>query len=144
MIKQIFFTLLLSFSLINISFSQCTPEPSFNGPEIFSQDTMTFLKPAVAEHPYSGVLTVKVPADTIISGFPVTIDSAGVENVLDLPAGFTWETNSNSNYWPGNTKGCLVITGNPTMSQLGQSIFTVEMTARSSSLAADFKFRFKI
>lgn len=146
MIKQLFLTLVISFLFVNISFSQCTPDPNFNGPAIFSQDTMTYLKPAVAEHSYSGYLTIKVPADTVINGFPlpITIDSAGVEDIKDLPSGFTWQTNSNSNFWPGNNKGCLVISGNPTMAQLGDYTFTVEMSAHGFGQVLPIKFRFKI
>ena len=132
--------------ITSYTFSQCTPDTTFKGPQIFNVDTLDTIKPAVAEYTYSCEITVKIPEDTLISGIPmpIAIDSAGIESVNNLPSGFTWQTNSSTNYWPGDSYGCFVINGNPTMSQLGVDTFAVVMSARGFGQVMPFTFRFLI
>lgn len=88
----------------------CTPDPNMNTSG-FSPDSITNLPPGIAGQYYEAVITTKIPADTAYNGISGTIDSIGVSNVMDLPAGLTWTTNTSSNFWIANSKGCLIIQG---------------------------------
>jgi hypothetical protein len=109
--KKFIFIFVSYFILMMTGNSQtCTPDPNMNTPG-FSPDSITNLLPGVAGQYYEAVITAKIPADTAYNGISGTVDSIGVNNVLDLPAGLTWATNTPSNFWVANTKGCLIIQG---------------------------------
>ncbi len=108
-------TLLLLFISITISFaaySQCTPVP-FPGPSFTNPDTAQGLSPAVATQTYHQVIHVRIPKDTLIPPLtvPVTIDSAGIVDIVSLPPGLSYVTNSATDFWPGGSYGCIVIQG---------------------------------
>lgn len=116
--KILLFTAILSFlSLQNLN-AQCTPTP-FPPPNLTNPDTTAGIPPAYANVPYSFIVNVRVPADTLIFGTPLPIDSIGLDSVKGLPPTFSYVTNSPSNYWKGGTYGCFEVTGNPTMADTG-------------------------
>ena len=91
----------------------CTPDP--NAPA--SGLTPDSLAPACPGDPYNFVITLGVPADTVVPAFgTVTIDSIVINNITDLPPGITYACNPGSCSFPGGTKGCLVFSGTPTAS----------------------------
>ena len=135
--------LLLSLTIAVVSaFSanaQCTPDPQFTEPGIYP-DSATGLTPACADQPYNELITIIVPVDTtaMIGPFPITLpfDSVVVSSWTGLPSGFTYSCNSPSNVFSpadgcafeGGVTGCVMITGNPTMAQIGsyQQIITTD------------------
>lgn len=128
--KKLLFFALIILALANNAISQCTPDTAFNQPGI-SPDSATNLPHAIAGTPYSTVMTCGIPHDTM--GLP--FDSIGVTSLTGLPAGFSYATNSPSGYWPGApnpgelNKGCLIITGDPTVGQVGTYPLTIVIDA---------------
>ena len=110
--KKILLLFVLGITLSFSAFSQCTPV-TFPGPSLTMPDTSQGLKPAVATVLYHQVISVRIPHDTIIPPLtiPVNIDSAGVIDIVNLPQGFTYVTNSATDFWPGGSYGCIVIQG---------------------------------
>jgi hypothetical protein len=60
-------------------------------------------------------MTVVVPKDT----FSFTIDSLNFTSITGLPTGFTATPNKSG--WPGNSSGCLEISGTPADSMQGKT-----------------------
>jgi hypothetical protein len=143
MIRKLLFTAALIFSGIILSNAQCTPGP-YTTPGIYP-DTVANLPVGYALLPYSGVITAVVPADTVISGFTLPIDSIGVTNVSGLPTGFIWTTNTVSHYWHGGTAGCFAITGTATHADTGWYHLNIFVKYYVAALtAADTVFGYKI
>ncbi|KAF5040495.1 hypothetical protein DSECCO2_532870 [anaerobic digester metagenome] len=133
---------LIIFSLIytSLSYGQCIPDPKYTQPGIYP-DSATGLPPAVATYEYNAVFTAVIPADTIVSPFPVmTIDSIGVALITGLPEGFQAIPNRPSGYWPGGTSGCMLITGNPTESQTGVYPLSITVVGYMGGLGLPFPY----
>ncbi|MFM7014697.1 MAG: T9SS type A sorting domain-containing protein [Bacteroidota bacterium] len=115
------FTILASFILLgsNIAFSQCTPNTSITQPGIFP-DSATGLTPAVMNQPYTQIMQMRVPVDTVVSigPLPVTVPIVSIElmSFTGLPAGLSYSCNPASCVYPGGSNGCVAITGTPTVS----------------------------
>lgn len=117
-LTNLFFLLVLFFHATQLS-AQCTPDPYVTKPGIYPDSAAGF-PPAVATYPYNLTITVVVPADTLIPPLPLLpIDSIGVTSVEGLPEGFQFLPSRPSGFWPGGTKGCALITGTPSKSQVG-------------------------
>lgn len=102
--------LLIPFIGITMAWAQpCVPGPE-TAPGIYP-DSATGLPVGYADVFYEAVMTVVVPVDTTISGFTVPIDSIGIVNFQGLPPGFSYTADRASGYWPGGTKGCVLISG---------------------------------
>jgi len=105
--------LLLMVPMIGIAFAMmaqpCVPGPQTQ-PGVYP-DSATGLPHAYANTVYSTVMTVVVPADTVVSGFVIQIDSIGITGFQGLPPGFSYATNNVSGFWHGGQKGCVLITG---------------------------------
>lgn len=129
MMKKLLFSVLLFLAFAVTASAQCTPDSLCNDPGI-CPDSATNLPHAIAGTPYSTVMTAAIPHDTM--GLP--FDSVGVTSLTGLPSGFSYITNSASGYWPGGpiggvNKGCLLITGNPTVGQIGTYPLTINIDA---------------
>lgn len=139
--------LLLSFTVACLTSAgvnaQCTPDPQFTTPGIYP-DSATGLAPACVDMPYSELITIIVPADTIVDlpivgPTPIPIDQATITSWTGLPTGFTYACYDagNTNFpvdqcdFEGGTTGCVLISGNPTLAQIGsyQQVITVEASA---------------
>ncbi len=125
MVKSLSLLSFLFFCVVSISFSQvCTPDPSAtkNGTH---PDTLVNFVPAYAGTPYSQTITIVVPMDTTVPILgKIKWDSTALSGVTGLPPGFTYSCSNTSSKpnlcsWPGGTKGCVIITGNPTTADIG-------------------------
>jgi hypothetical protein len=114
MMKHLLLTSVFAMAFSVQLMAQCTPSTACaNG---ICPDTIVNLTAANNGQAYSDFLTVVVPADTTVFGFPITIDSLVVDSISGCPAGINWTTNSSYNGWLGGTKGCVVFAGLPTTS----------------------------
>ncbi len=96
--------------------AQCVIDPySVNG---ISPNVTTNLPVAVVEKPYSTVLQFKVPADTATTYGTFPITHIKVDSITGLPEGFSYQANPSSATFPGGSRGCVLLTGNPTTAQL--------------------------
>ena len=82
-------------------------------------DSTTGIPKAYVNVAYNTVVTVVVPTDTVLFGFSFAVDSIGISSVSGLPAGFAYSTNPINDYIHGGASGCVLISGTPTLSQLG-------------------------
>lgn len=108
--------LLASFAFFGFAYqalAQCTPDPQYTAQGIYP-DTITNLPHATVGQAYSTVITVVVPEDTMVTDpLPLTLDVVDfvLDTIKDLPPGFTYECYPNTCVWPGNSSGCVLITG---------------------------------
>ncbi len=134
--------LLLFFIILTVGFgvnAQCTPDPQFTDSGIYP-DSATGLSNACADQAYSELITNVVPLDTITMFGPVPVtlvfDSVVISSWTGLPPGFTYACYDGENTtspvdqcaFEGNTKGCVLIEGNPTAADIGsyQQMITVD------------------
>jgi len=78
--------------------------------------TSTGLHPDSLRHGYVNViygdtLTILVPADTTISGQPVSFDSIKLSSITGLPSSISYHPNAH--HWPGSGFGCIYFSGTP-------------------------------
>ncbi|MES2656508.1 MAG: T9SS type A sorting domain-containing protein [Bacteroidota bacterium] len=111
--KKIYLLLLVIAASLNAS-AQCTPDPNWNSNGI----NPNRLPDGVVGQAYSTVISFKINTDTVIvyggTTYNVTIDSAIVTNITNLPNGFTYVCNNSDCAWPGGSKGCALFSGMPT------------------------------
>jgi len=128
--KALLLCLLVSFGLAFSASSQCTPDPLYTD-SVFGvwPDTMTNFPPAILNDPYFGQIDLIVPAGTgDIPGQSVNfpIDSGLVVDVVGLPAGLTFECNSQTDapctFLP-EMLGCAALVGTPT--ETGDFVLTI-------------------
>ena len=119
------------YSTFNV-FSQCIPDPSIplTASGIFPDSAQGFVAGTIGI-PYSQLITVVVPADTVYLGFTVQIDSIGLQSYSNLPPGLTLAASTPSHYWHGGTKGCAIITGTPTTEGSYKLQLTIKYIAAS-------------
>lgn len=132
MIKKLLFTLAIAFlGFGSTVFGQaCNPDPQYTAPGIHP-DSATGFAVGYANQAYSQLVTVIIPQDTVVFNIPLPWDSTVLVNILGLPNGFTYacwnnSTSPNRCSWRGNTTGCAIITGNPTISDTGTYPLTVK------------------
>jgi hypothetical protein len=129
---------LLAFSLLALfainAQAQCTPNP-FSGGLSNPSDS---IPPAVATDFYSQIIHIRIPDDTIIAPlvFPVTIDSAGILGVNNLPQGLSYQTNAPNDIWPGDTFGCVIVQGIPLTADTGAHNVDIEFIVYGLGQAA--------
>lgn len=129
MIKRISLIILLCFIFVLSGNSQCVPDTSIthNQPGIYP-DSATGLPHAFVGIPYSSVIQVFVPLDTVYNGFPATIDSINATNVTGLPPGFTYICTPSNCSFPGGTSACILLQGPaPTTGMIGTYPILVEL-----------------
>lgn len=111
--KKIYLLLLVIVASLNAS-AQCTPDPNWNTNGINPNK----LPDGVVGQAYSTVISFKINNDTVITynGTPyhITIDSAEVDTVKNIPPGFSFACNNSTCTWPGGGKGCALFSGMPT------------------------------
>ncbi len=123
-------------------YAQCTPDPYITKPGIYPDSAAGF-PPAVATYPYNLTITVVVPADTLIPPLPLLpIDSIGVTGVEGLPEGFQFLPSRPSGFWPGGTKGCALISGTPSKSQVGEYPLVFHVVGYISNLPFPYNITF--
>jgi len=121
---------ILLFVLASIKVSaQCTPFSS-NTPGIYP----SALAPGCQNVAYTDTVTFVAPADTVLFGFTIPIDSIKVTGVTNLPTGLNYVcTPSNcTQYNPSNgnpLKLCMLINGTPTTITPPNDSITVTGTA---------------
>jgi hypothetical protein len=131
MIKKLLFAFFFAAGFAHYANGQaCTPG-NFTGHGIHP-DSATGFVPGYANQPYTQLITVVVPQDTTppFPPIPISWDSTVLINIQGLPNGFTyacWNTSAPNARcrWKGNTTGCAIITGNPTIADTGTYHLTV-------------------
>jgi len=79
---------------------------------VFTPDCFTGLPAACYGTAYNTMLSLFVPADTLVSGFTIPIDSLGILSITGLPPGISYYLSSPSGYWHGGSTGSIVFYGN--------------------------------
>ncbi len=130
--KKLLSFFLIGFAYVSLQAQPCTPGPE-NAPGIYP-DTITNLPIASVGLSYFGVISAVIPTDSTISGISFTIDSIGITGIDGLPTGFIYTPNSTSGYWPGGGKGCIAITGTPTLAQVGTHPLVIHLLAKVGGL----------
>jgi hypothetical protein len=108
---------LVLFSCVSAS-AQCTPDVSCipSGQTYgICPDSATGLAIGTVGVPYSQVVSMKVPADGSDFGQPsAMITSIDITSVDSLAPGLSYTCSPPSCSFPGNSNGCILITGTPT------------------------------
>jgi len=129
------FLLLLSF--ISLSFAQanaqCTPAATLPRAGIFP-DSATGFMPAFASTPYSQIIQIRVPNDTLIPGTTTSltitkISLTGTIQVVPPLTGFNLACNVPNCAFPGNQINCANITATPSASDVGSHQLLIPVTA---------------
>src|ERR1035437_8766657 len=129
--KKLLLLAISVFLLKTASFGQaCSPASTYtntNTQRGVWPDTLVNFTTATVGVPYSQLVTIVIPKDTT-SGSPLFIhfnwDSTVMASVSGLPSSLTyacWNTSVRHNNctWPGNSIGCAIITGTPTIADIG-------------------------
>lgn len=124
------------FYIVHNSYGQCTPG-NYTFPGIYP-NVSDGLDTAYVDSLYEMVMTAVIPKDTLVMGNKLPIDSIGIMTFKGLPYGFTAQPNSPSGYWPGGSKGCVLITGTPADSQVGDHILKITVIAVVAGMPAPF------
>lgn len=132
------FLFALFLGIVFQSYSQCDPDTNYKNPGIYP-NPLENLDTAEVNIPYSEIMTAVIPKDTLVFGNRIPFDSIGVIKFDGLPYGFTWETNTLSGYWLGNSSGCLKISGMASDTQSGIYPLDIKVRAIISGLVNDQK-----
>lgn len=107
-------TLIGIFTLVSGTvIGQCIPDPQFTQPGIHP-DLNSISTTIEVGTSFTQDLTVVIPADTTIFNQTITIDSARLSDVLNVPQGMGYSCDVNDCTWDGGTAGCARISGVPT------------------------------
>ncbi|MBK8847928.1 MAG: T9SS type A sorting domain-containing protein [Bacteroidetes bacterium] len=98
---------------VQLSYSQCIPDPNITIPGIYP-DSATGLAPGMVGDPYSEVIQIRVPLDTSLLGVQIVVDSITLLSVSSLPPGLSSACNPSTCKFLGGTNGCILIDGIPT------------------------------
>ena len=129
--------LLLLLAFVGITLAQanaqCTPVTSLPRAGIFP-DSATGFMPAFATSPYSQIIQIKVPEDTVAPGttvsIPITkISLTGTIQVIPPITGFNLTCNVPNCAFPGGQINCATITATPTASEVGAHQLIIPATA---------------
>jgi len=141
--KLILLITFITISAFQIVSAQCTPTV-FSGPSFTSPDTSDVIAPAVETQLYNQIINVRIPEDTVLNGAVIAIDSAGILSVTGMPASLNWLTNSENNYWPGNSFGCVLIQGTPVIGDSGTYKVTVTIAVHALGIAMPFTLDYNV
>jgi len=120
--KKIYVLLMLLplFSLKAQTVPSCSINPTFihnHGEGIWPDSALNFVSGTVGQ-PYVQNITVNVPLDTTVSGFPCTYSYFQLNsstNNYGLPSGLSLACTAHTNFqFPGNDSTCMIIYGTPT------------------------------
>ena len=108
------FYLLILLSIVTVTtYSQCIPDPAWNTDGI----SPSRAPDGTVGTNYSTIISFKTPKDTSIvfqkTTYNCTIDSAKVDQIRNIPLGFTWACNKPNCTWKGGEKGCALLEGKP-------------------------------
>src|SRR3954466_14152441 len=117
MIKQLLSTFLFTATTL-IATAQCTPDvtciPSGTAYGV-CPDSATGLKHGVVNVPYTETVSLKIPATTDAFGVPGgTVTSIELDTMIGLEPNLTYQCSAPSCIYPGNSTGCVLISGTPT------------------------------
>lgn len=117
MIKKLLSTFLFASTTI-ISVAQCTPDVSCvpSGKTYgICPDSTTGLKQGVVGVPYTETVSLMIPATGADLGQPsATVKDVQITSVDSLAPGLTYTCTPSNCTFPGNSTGCVLITGTPT------------------------------
>jgi len=131
--KNILTVILLSVAYTTNIFSQCTPPSPTGNPGLSpAPANVPCLERGV---PYDYTLNFENFSSFNCSGFSVSINSATIDDLDNLPCGITWQADQSS-YTAGET-GCIRITGTTT-DVVGQYPLTVSMTFNLNILGSPY------
>ncbi|NTW31265.1 MAG: T9SS type A sorting domain-containing protein [Bacteroidetes bacterium] len=117
MLKKLSFITLFIIAVNTLIYAQpCTPDVTHTTPGTYP-DTVTNLPIDTAGIQYNAVMTAVIPADTVISGLHIDIDSIGITGMSGLPSGFSYAASTSTGYWHGGSAGCILISGTATDAQ---------------------------
>jgi hypothetical protein len=108
--KRLLFLIATSLFISYTGYSQCTPDLSNTHVGILP-DSATNLPHAVVGVPYSTVMQVYVPVDTVSGSITCDYDYVKLTSMTGLPAGWTYACVPNNCTFPGNSHGCVLLTG---------------------------------
>lgn len=114
----------MAFLSAAIGFSQaCTPDTAYTSPGIYP-DSATGIPAATELVPYSIVITVIVPPDTMVDlgGGPVyaTIDSIVLTQIVNKPAWLLYDCAPATCAFPGGDSSCALFHGTPPLGSAGK------------------------
>lgn len=126
-----FLSALVALSLSFNSMAQvCTPD--VNRTDLVYPINSADVAPAIVNTPYEQVFYFKIPQDTVVSSNGNDIDgiinSMTLLNVENVPNGMTYQCSSTNCVFPGNSYGCMVISGTPTQ----QGNFNIVLKTRTN------------
>jgi hypothetical protein len=94
----------------------CTPDVNRN--DLVYPKNSADVAPATINAPYEQVFYFKIPRDTVVNYAGNDIDgiinSMTIIDIEGVPVGMSYECNTNNCVFPGNSHGCMVISGVPT------------------------------
>lgn len=136
--RNILLTCVFAVGLTTLLNAQCTPGPEY-GNGVYP-DTITNFVLGCKDVPYEQVISIQVPADTIIDttimGQQLTLTAEFnyilIDEVHGLPSGYSLACNPNDCKFLGDDVGCAVISG--TTSDVGTYNLTFELNADLSAV----------
>ncbi len=136
--KQTLLAVILIITLGLKSWGQCTPFWPTGGGHGINPDSATNLTHALEGVAYNSTIQFFTPSDTIYDGplgpVPAVIDFITITNVNGLSAipnisPFTYVPNPSNGVFPGESVGCINITGTPSIGSAGTYNLVVDVTA---------------
>ncbi len=116
---SLFVVSLFGIVLVN---AQCTPDPAYTNTGLYPADSLPHADVGTS---YSTIMTIVIPADTILPIVgAVPIDSVGITSIDGLSANLTYQADATNDYWPGGTSGCILISGTPAPADAGIDTLT--------------------
>ncbi|MBW8050662.1 MAG: T9SS type A sorting domain-containing protein [Cytophagales bacterium] len=130
--KKLLYTLIVlgvsAFQVVNAQI--CNPDLSITTPGIFP-DTAIGIDSAEVGIPYCQEIQIRVPPDTVdpTSGLFLNINYIKLDTIKGLPTTFTYACNPGDCSFPGNSNGCMLITGTANAGDTGIHPLMVFLTA---------------
>jgi hypothetical protein len=132
--------LFLLIAVISLTFAQanaqCTPAASLPRDGIFP-DSATGFMPAFASTPYSQIIQLKVPSDTVYLGATVSITRIAISGAVQVVPpinGFNLACGVPNCSFPGGQINCANITATPSASDVGAHQLIIPVTAYGTFL----------
>jgi len=135
--KKLLLTVVVAIGCYTANAQSCVPTWTGSGSGI-QPDTTTNLPHATEGLPYSSVIHFKVPHDTTFSGFPATVDTiiiGSVSGLNSIPASipFAYDPTPSSGKFLGDSLGCVLITGTPSVGSAGNYPIVVSVTIKATT-----------
>lgn len=131
--RKVYLLISLFAASLATSYAQCTPRAGMSNyiePE--------FLDNSIAGVPYSQVVYFRVPKDTVLNynGTPVavSVQNSKILAMEGIPSGFVYNCNKVNCNFAGGSNGCAVISGTPTLAQVGD--YPIKIRIQTNTLIA--------